>query len=165
MEPGKLAETWTRIGYDVDNEYLTLGRRLFDIDMKYGFQDESSVDVKSSDLILLSHVIEHFLDPIESLGRIANAMKKEALLLIEVPGIFRIHKTNLDPMVYMQNAHTFTFCRCTLRYVCTLSGLNVLEIDENCRAVCSRAPIIGSDKKPISNRQIRRDDYPVPSEA
>jgi hypothetical protein len=138
---------WNRVGYDVDREYLNLGKELLGLEMKFGFQEEALVDVRSSDLILLSHVVEHFLDPIGALRQISGAMPASALLLIEVPGILRIHRSHINPMTYMQNAHTYTFCALTLKGVCESAGLKVLSINEDCRVICSKS---GSPGKGIS---------------
>ena len=126
-----LPSEWVRMGYDVDKEYLEIGKRLFNVEMKYGFLDEVYDEVKNSDIVVLSHVVEHFLDPVDALRKLNENMPLKSLLMIEVPGVFRIHYTNLDPMTYMQNAHTYTFCASTLKYVCLMAGFEVLAINEN----------------------------------
>jgi 2-polyprenyl-3-methyl-5-hydroxy-6-metoxy-1,4-benzoquinol methylase len=131
---------WKKTGFDVDNEYLKIGHRLFGIEMKYGFFKEAVREIENHDIILLSHVVEHFLNPVSSLRLISENMKSDSIVLIEVPGIFRIHRTNLDPMSYMQNAHTYTFCAKTLKYVCEMAGLEVMLINEHCRAICRKQP-------------------------
>lgn len=145
---------WIRTAYDVDDDYLEIGKRLFNIDMKYGLLDEASTEVQNHDIVVLSHVVEHFLDPVASLQLIAGAMTPDSLLLIEVPGLFRIHRTNLDPMTYMQNAHTYTFTAFTLKYVCLMAGLRVLAIDESCRVICIKDAITRNDKPVTENSKI-----------
>jgi hypothetical protein len=137
---GGLPADWDRIGYDVDREYLEIGERVFGCTMRQGFVTDALTDLGSADIVLLSHVVEHFSNPIDELSKVAAAMSGTALLFIEVPGIFRLHKTNLDVMSYMQNAHTFTFCASTLDDVCHRAGLEVLQIDETVRVVCRRVP-------------------------
>ena len=140
-----LPSTWTRIGFDVDDDYLAAGRSAM-IDLRRGFLDEAISDrcMTSANIVLLSHVVEHFIDPIEQLTRLRRAINPEALLLIEVPGIFRIHRTALDPMRFMQNAHVHTFCAETLVDVCERSGLAVLQVDETARAVCRPLPAVAA---------------------
>ncbi|HEU5304075.1 MAG TPA: hypothetical protein VFU40_05470, partial [Gemmatimonadales bacterium] len=70
------------------------------------------------------------------LRKIGRALGPGALLMIEVPGLFRIHRTNLSVGSYLQNAHTFTYCRVTLADECRRAGLHVLAVDETARAVC-----------------------------
>jgi SAM-dependent methyltransferase len=131
-----LPASWSRIGYDVDREYLAIGSAGFGVDMRYGFVDEALIEIAAADIVLLSHVVEHFSNPTGMLQTIARRLRPNALLLIEVPGVFRIHRTNLDVRSYLQNAHTFTYCASTLRDACRRAGLQVLQVDEVARAVC-----------------------------
>lgn len=133
---GLLPAAWERIGYDVDREYLAIGERLFSCTMRFGLVADALDDLAGADIVLLSHVVEHFSNPVEELRRIGQALAPASLLFIEVPGIFRIHRTNLDVMSYMQNAHTFTFCATTLRAICERAGLEVLAGDETARLIC-----------------------------
>ena len=132
----RLPAGWHRIGYDVDQEFLAIGRATFGLDLRYGLVEEALDQVAVADLVLLSHVVEHFSDPGALLKRIGESLPAQALLLIEVPGIFRIHRTNLDVRSYLQNAHTFTYCAATLTDECRRAGLQVLSVDEMARAVC-----------------------------
>jgi SAM-dependent methyltransferase len=161
-----LPRDWDRIGYDLDDAYLTVGREVFGLDMRHGLARDALPELGTADIVLLSHVVEHLPDPSESLLAIGEAMRPDALVLIEVPGLFRIHRTNLDPRSYLQNAHTFTYCATTLSDACRRAGLEVLEVDETARAICRR----GSEP-PISDpfvhpglaeriiRYLRRCDF------
>ena len=131
-----LPRNWRRIGYDVDQEYLAIAHKTFGLEMCFGFLENALDSICTADAVILSHVVEHFPNPEEALASLAVRMKPSALLLIEVPGLFRIHRSALDPMIFMQNAHTYTFCAQTLSDACGSASLEVLEIDETCRAVC-----------------------------
>jgi hypothetical protein len=134
----QLPGRWERIGYDVDDDYLALGKRLFGVTMHHGFVQEALEMVPTADIVLLSHVLEHFNDPRSTLEQITGQMGQHTLLCIEVPGLFRIHRTNFDVMSYMQNAHTYTFCAVTIQQLCEQVGLEVLSCDEIVRVVCRR---------------------------
>lgn len=127
---------WNRLGYDVDEEYLAIGAASFGAEMRYGFVDEALSEIAAADIVLLSHVVEHFSNPSGILQAIGRRLRPNALLLIEVPGIFRIHSTNLDVRSYLQNAHTFTYCATTLADECRRAGLQVLAVDETARVIC-----------------------------
>jgi SAM-dependent methyltransferase len=126
----RLSARWNRIGYDSDERFLALGRSAFGLDMRMGFLQEALPSAAEADCVLLSHVLEHIPDPVETLVQLRRAARPNALILVEVPGIFRLHKTSLDPMRYWQNAHTFTFCARTLADTCRRAGLEPLSIDE-----------------------------------
>jgi SAM-dependent methyltransferase len=155
-----LPSSWERVGYDVDDAYLAVGRDGFGLDLRHGLLADALPALGAADLVLLSHVLEHLPDPSASLRAIANAVAPGALVLIEVPGIFRIHRTNLDPRSYLQNAHTFTYCATTLRDTCWRAGLDVIEADETARAVCMvRTASIGAapvpDRLPLVRGMVR----------
>jgi SAM-dependent methyltransferase len=126
----RLSERWIRVGYDTDDRFLELGRSAFGVDLRKGFFAEALPAAAQSDCILLSHVLEHVSDPLAILRALRDTVRPDALVLIEVPGIFRLHKTALDPMRYWQNAHTFTFCAQTLLATCRRAGYEPLKVDE-----------------------------------
>ena len=133
-----LPNDWKKIGYDLDKDYIEIGVNDYGIDMRYGFVEDAYVEIQSANIILLIHVLEHFLDPKRILEEISSLMKETALLIIQVPGLFNIHNSALNPMTYFQNAHTYTFARSTLKALCEHSGLKVLESDESCTVVCMK---------------------------
>lgn len=144
----RLSERWRRIGYDSDERFLALGRSLFGIEMRNGFLAEALTTVADADCILLSHVLEHTGDPVATLRDIAAAARPDALILIEVPGIFRLHKTSLDPMRYWQNAHTYTFCARTAVDTSRRAGLEPLSVDEWVRLVLRPSSMARSQGAP-----------------
>ncbi len=145
-----LPSMWKKMGYDVDREYLRLGETFFGLEMKFGMLDDALGDAQLADVIILSHVVEHLLDPVSALRAVAEKMQPGAMVLIEVPGIFRLHWTARNPMIYLQNAHVYTFCARTLANVCEAAGLSTLTGDEICRTACIKAgsiPRIEIDKR------------------
>lgn len=131
----RLRDRWVRVGYDYDERFLQLGREVFGVDMRRGFLTEALAAVAEADCVLLSHVLEHVPDPVATLRDLCAAARPGTLILVEVPGIFRLHRTSLDPMRYWQNAHTFTFCARTLVDSCRRAGLEPLSVDEWIRLV------------------------------
>jgi len=131
----RLPRDWVRIGFDSDERFLRLGREAFGVDMRAGFFEEALPAAASADCVLMSHVLEHVADPVATLARLSAAVRPQTLILVEVPGIFRLHKTSLDPMRYWQNAHTYTFCARTVVDTCRRAGLEPLEVDEWIRLV------------------------------
>lgn len=127
--------SWRRIGYDSDERFLAAGRAAFGLELRSGFLSEALGALGDADCILLSHIIEHVADPVATLAAVAASARPDALILVEVPGIFRLHKTSLDPMRYWQNAHTYTFCSRTLIDSCRRAGYEPLQMDEWVRAV------------------------------
>jgi SAM-dependent methyltransferase len=131
----RLPPNWHRIGFDSDERFLRLGRETFGVDMRRGFFDEALPAAAQADCVLMSHVLEHVADPVATLQRLCAALRPQTLVLVEVPGLFRLHKTALDPMRYWQNAHTYTFCARTVADTCRRAGLEPLAVDEWIRLV------------------------------
>jgi SAM-dependent methyltransferase len=126
----RLGDHWSKIGYDSDESFLALGRELFGVDMRTGFISEAFAAAANADCILLSHVLEHVPDPVTTLRELGAVARPNALILVEVPGIFRLHRTWLDPMRYWQNAHTYTFCAGSIADICRRANLEPLAVNE-----------------------------------
>lgn len=150
----RLPRGWQCIGYDSDERFLALGREAFGVEMRRGFFDEALQAAATADCVLMSHVLEHVADPVAVLERLATAARPDALILIEVPGIFRLHKTALDPMRYWQNAHTFTFCARTIADTCRRAGLEPVAVDEWIRLVLR--PCERSATAPVEDTAVAR---------
>lgn len=72
------------------------------------------------DLVILKHVLEHFLNPLEILKSVRKHVGQ--YLYIEVPGI-------VSQMPGLQNAHVHYFSPRTLEYVTTRAGFKTLSLD------------------------------------
>ena len=80
---------------------------------------------KKADLIILSHVFEHFTDLRKELERIRNLLTADGYLYIEVPGLYQWSND-----ILFQNAHNWQFNTRTLTYVmnaCGWEGIYYLE--------------------------------------
>jgi hypothetical protein len=144
-----MPDEWNRIGYDVDNSFLQTARDELSIDMRYGMLEDSKEAIPIADVVILSHVVEHLMDPLKSLRFIAERISINSLLIIEVPGIFSLHNVAYDPMTHMQKAHTFGFCAETLSPLIRRAGFEILEINERCRVVAR-----------LKNKEYDKPDYP-----
>jgi len=105
------------IGIDYGKEYTQLGR-------EYGLNilQGSLESVKGKyDIIILSHVLEHFLDPISDLKEIKSHLCENGLLYISVPNI-----TNLS-LAQIQSAHTYYFCPDNLQYYVQSAGFKIID--------------------------------------
>lgn len=72
------------------------------------------------DVIILSHVLEHFLDPRAELLRLRDHLRPGGVLYIEVPNILHFG------MGQLQSAHTYYFSPRTLRNVTASCALELL---------------------------------------
>lgn len=123
-------------GFDYNDDYLAFGcsKGLNLIKGDYNnFLKEEELD-----LIIVSHVMEHFIDPISELKSIIKKLKPGKFLLIEVPGIFSIKKQYHLPIRYFQNAHVYNFYKDYLLVLFKSLGLKVIYGDEKCVFLCQK---------------------------
>jgi SAM-dependent methyltransferase len=139
------------VGVDYDENAVRAGqekgRNLFhggiDILESYG---------KKADLIILHHVLEHFLDLKRDLSRIRGLLSDDGVLYVSVPGFYTWDKNSL-----FQNAHTYQFTGNTLWYVMRCCGFEDLHLDENIESLWGKAdPMEISNKNPQEARTIHQ---------
>ncbi|MCP4676718.1 MAG: class I SAM-dependent methyltransferase [Deltaproteobacteria bacterium] len=135
-----IAETGKTVaGCDIDENYLAVGRdKGLDL-ICGGVQDLIKAKGGQADLVLLSHVAEHFLSLRAELEDAIQAIRPGGFLLVEVPGIRNIpddYGGNL--LAYLQNAHTYHFTGQTLSYVLRSMGLQVIVSNEQTMAAAMR---------------------------
>jgi SAM-dependent methyltransferase len=123
-------------GCDFNNEYLAFGRQ-HGLDLRKGAFTDLIAD-NSQDLIVMSHVLEHFHNPIDALSRAVAKLAPGGRIIIEVPGIFSIHKVYFAPIAYLQNAHIYSFFAASMRELLLAAGLDPLYIDETVVAVAAK---------------------------
>lgn len=118
-------------GCDFGEKYLHFGKEK-GLNLYQGEFDLSRTPPQSQDLIILSHVMEHFNDPLKTVNEIIELIGANKYLLVEVPGIFDIKKSYSHPILYFQNAHVNNYYLYFLRVFFETLGLDVLYGDERC---------------------------------
>jgi SAM-dependent methyltransferase len=117
------------IGCDYEREYMDYGISK-GIDIREGDISEVGIDDSSQDLIILSHVFEHFVNPIEELNKIVKKLRSDKYLIVEVPSISSLELTYENPLLYFQNAHVYNFTLNNLRNLFEEFGLEVIYSDQ-----------------------------------
>lgn len=120
-------------GCDLGNEYLKKGREV-GLTLEYGNLD-SLKKYGLAKLVILSHVIEHFANPLKNLASISELLDDNGYLYIEVPGIFKIHRTYGDTLLFLQNAHLYHFSLATLTSLMSKAGFKLVKGNENINAL------------------------------
>jgi 2-polyprenyl-3-methyl-5-hydroxy-6-metoxy-1,4-benzoquinol methylase len=144
-------------GYDFAEDYLEYGRKKKGLDLRHGGIDQALADGVKADIILLCHVVEHFTDPVAELAKIKKLLKEDGLLFLETPGVLSIHSVySSDFRYYLQNAHTFGFCRDTLKAVLMKAGFSIKAGDEYIRMLAgidkpSENAFVGDPNQKMAN--------------
>ena len=104
------------LGYE-PSEFLSNFSKTKGINCISGFID----DVKGEyDLVIMIHVFEHLLNPIDALKKLRKHIKR--YLFIEVPG-------SITKFSSIKNAHNFYFSLNTLSHIVTKCGFKRIHID------------------------------------
>jgi len=109
------------------------------------------------DLIIMRHVLEHFMDPVAVLKKVSNALTENGKLYVAVPN----NNNPYSPLktVFLRVVHTYYFSPHTIDNCFKLAGLKadfIKELDKanpyELFAVCSKAEASSADIK-TSNYQ------------
>ena len=91
-----------------------------------------------ADIVILSHVFEHFTDLRTSMDEVRNLMHEESYLYIEVPGINDLENKReyqYSYQMYSVLAHTFNFSLRSLTNVLNIGGFELIKGDEYVRSL------------------------------
>jgi len=144
-------------GCDFGEKYLKFGQNkgLF---LYEGEINPNKTPMNSQDLIILSHVMEHFNHPIERINQIIEYVKTGKYLIIEVPGIFAILNIYFNPILYFQNAHVYNYYYYYLKVFFETLGLEVIYGNERCTLLL-RKPKNWTKKEIVSIENIEFTNY------
>lgn len=108
------------------------------VPMQHGPLDEIDLDWQP-DVVILSHVLEHLVDPSETLADLRQLLHDDSIVYIEVPGIKQLSPVRTyydsDFMEYIHIAHPFCFSARSLTNLTNVSGFSPLIIDESIKSI------------------------------
>lgn len=120
-------------GCDYGEEYLNYGRMQGLKDIYHGEIDLSKTPKNSQDLVMVSHVMEHFTDTKKSMQEIIEIVSPGKYLLVEVPGVFANAPYNYYPIWHLQKGHIFNFFYQDFLIVFfSILGLEIIKGTERC---------------------------------
>jgi 2-polyprenyl-3-methyl-5-hydroxy-6-metoxy-1,4-benzoquinol methylase len=116
-------------GFDYDNNLIDFGKKQYGLNLMNGSIDEAINMGIKADYCILSHVLEHTINPINFLSKFKNILKDKSILKVTVPSanmlIIGGSGTGYDLLGTLQNAHNFLFDEFTLKYAAQKSGFGV----------------------------------------
>ena len=132
----KDGRTVSVVGCEYASAYVEAGRAAGTA-IEHG-SAEALLQHGTFDIVILSHVVEHFPEPPRELETIRALLRPTGLAYVEVPGILAIHQKpeyDYDLVRYFTLAHTYHFSLATLAQLLWRSGLEVVSGDESVRAL------------------------------
>lgn len=124
------------VGCEYASAYVEAGR-LVGSDIRAGGPSVLAAD-GPFDLVILSHVVEHFADVPGDLESVSRLLRRGGLAYVEVPGVLAVHrKPQYDFRLsrYLTLAHTYQFSLGTLTDAMGRAGFELVRGDEEARAV------------------------------
>ena len=104
---------------------------------------------KKFDVIILSHVFEHFIDLNKELEDLKKLMIDETLLYIEVPGMLVNHKKSyydFSFLGYLVHAHMYNFTMDSLTNILIRNGFNAIYKNEEIECIFKKSNSINYKK-------------------
>ncbi|WIH84861.1 class I SAM-dependent methyltransferase [Brachyspira pilosicoli] len=93
-------------GYELNDDARVYAKKKYDIDLKENFLESKS----RYDIIILSHVIEHFREPKEILIKIKSMIKENGFIYIEVPNSPMPNECSYNMLMrYLNTEHIVNF--------------------------------------------------------
>jgi hypothetical protein len=141
-------------GCDLDNSAADYGQSQ-GVPVQHASVDELKLS-REPTIIILSHIVEHFLDPIQDLMTIRDLGGSDTRYFVEVPGVKSIRPETSyydgDFRKQLQNAHTYYFTIRSLRNTLQRVGLKPVNIGHvpalerdgefgHIRAICVRGDV------------------------
>ena len=131
----------TGMGCEFASAYVEAGRGAGTTIRQGG--PETLRDDSPFDVVILSHVVEHFTDVPGELAQISQLVATDGLVYVEVPGILTIDakaEYEYEFGQYLTLAHTYHFSLDTLVDAMDRAGFALVFGDEETRSVFRRAP-------------------------
>ncbi len=111
------------------------------LDIKLLYGDLHTFEPKECfDVVIMSHVFEHFLDPNKELKILKKFINENSLIYIEVPGIFSLrfrYLYNCDYLKYHTFAHIYNFNLTSLTNILNRNGFGLLWGNEMIESIFS----------------------------
>ncbi|MDD4910442.1 MAG: methyltransferase domain-containing protein [Candidatus Omnitrophica bacterium] len=102
---------------------------------------------KKADIVILSHVVEHFGDIKSEFNKIKPLVKEGGYLYVEVPGVCYLKDYDYNYIVYSAFVHNYNFNLLSLRSVIEPLGFKFIAGDEYVRSLfrCQPSHVCGLD--------------------
>jgi len=133
-------------GCDLDVKAIKFAKENFNIDVEVSMYPSSLPD--GPKLFILSHMLEHVFNPLETLKEIRSIMNPGDYLFVAVPGINGVSEGDYknDLRRYFHIAHVTDFSATTLSNVANYAGFKSINIDEEINGLFIANAVINWEK-------------------
>lgn len=130
---------WKTIGYDPDAVFVELGRVTHSLDLRVVAMGGAPVTPPEvPDLVILFHVLEHFLDPVTVLRQIRSWCTPDTRVIVGVPLLEKIRSWRFNSFFHV--AHIHYFSRRSLEWCANEAGFELVQEHSTNMFVLRTAP-------------------------
>lgn len=118
------------------------------------------------DLVILSAVLEHFVDLDSAMNKIGSLLEDGSLLFVEIPDASRFNSYIYTPFQQFSIEHINYFSRCSATNLLSRYGFEVLSVEENENRINQTIDpdlLIMARKSGDLEREIEKDDITAPN--
>ena len=121
---------WHVNGVDLSAHAVAAAKQNFDIDVFHGQLDDAPFPAETFDYIHLSHVVEHFFDPLKTMKKVRDLLKPGGIIYIEVPNAASVSVKISKEFWYGWDPprHLFMFTPETLDSLLQKAGLKRIKV-------------------------------------
>ncbi len=140
------------IGIEPSMTQSELGRKRFNLDIRTSDLDAADLGTETAKVIILTHVVEHFHDPVAQLSRCRAMLADDGLLIVEVPNMLNPHpKKRLANWLAFE--HIFYYSTATLSVVMARAGFGMTHVE------CDTFVRMAAKKSKPNEKVDRRNEY------
>jgi len=128
----------TATGCEYSEACVNFGKEKYGLNMIQGNIEVLLKLNKKFDIVIMSHILEHFINPFKELKIVKSILKENGIVYVEVPGIFDLHNKPVyqcDFLRYSVLAHMYNFSLGTLTNIMRIAGFKLVEGNEFVRSV------------------------------
>lgn len=119
---------WDARGYEPSRWATELGRQRFGVDLREGVLEELDEPAGSADAVVMLDVLEHLVDPLDSLRRIREAVAEEGLLTLSTVNLSSVHaRVRGERWPWFIRPHLHYFTPETLQAMLSRAGFRLVE--------------------------------------
>lgn len=116
-------------GVDLSLNAVRYAEQALRLPVRHGTVFDAEFPEESFDITVMLGVLEHLLDPLKTLGEVFRILRKEGVLIVEVPNAdFNLLRGKISPSLFYIGNHVYNFTPKALNGILEHSGFRCVKI-------------------------------------
>lgn len=125
-------ENFNVFGYELNENARKDALKKYDIKMKDDFLKDKNIDKNKYNIVIMSHILEHFTNPKYILNSVHNFIEGDDILFIEIPYTPNYKIVSKDEMkIFFETEHTVHFNEKNISLLMKECNFKILDICYN----------------------------------